>query len=150
MKLAILLHLLGVVVWIGGMFFAYLCLRPAVSALEPPQRLQLWLGTLGRFFRWVWAAVAAVLGSGFYMLGVIAEAGRVPLHVHVMLGIGVLMTAIFAYVFFSPYAALRLAVAAQNWKGGAAALNRIRVAVAVNLGLGLVNIVVATAGALAP
>jgi uncharacterized membrane protein len=147
-KLALMLHLLGVVVWVGGMFFAYLCLRPAASGLEPPQRLPLWLAALARFFRWVWVAVAAVLGSGFYMLNIIAGAGAMPLNVALMLGIGVLMTAIFAYVFFAPYAVLRVAVAADNWKDGAAALNRIRVAVAINLSLGLANIVVATVGAI--
>lgn len=141
-------HLLGAVVWIGGMFFAYLCLRPATSGLEPPQRLPLWAATLERFFRWVWVAIVLILGSGFYMVTVIAELGRIPVYVHLMLYIGVLMTLIFAYVFFSSFPTLKRAVAAQDWKTGGAALNQIRVAVAVNLALGLLNIVVATAGAM--
>lgn len=148
MKIAVMLHLLGAVIWIGGMFFAYLCLRPATSGLEPPQRLPLWAATLKRFFRWVWVAVVLILGSGFYMLAVIAELGRVPLNVHLMLYIGVVMTLIFAYVFFSPFPTLRQAVAAQDWQAGGAALNQIRIAVGVNLALGLVTIVVATAGAM--
>ena len=147
MKIAILLHLLGVTVWIGGMFFAYLCLRPAAGALEPPVRLPLWAATLQRFFRWVWLSVALILGSGSYMVAVIAELARVPVHVHLMLYIGVLMSLIFAWVFFLPFPALKKAVAAQDWKAGAAALNQIRIAVAVNLALGLLNIVIATAGA---
>lgn len=148
MKIAVMFHLLGAVVWIGGMFFAYLCLRPATSGLEPPQRLPLWAETLERFFRWVWVAIVLILGSGFYMVTVIAELGRIPVYVHLMLYIGVLMTLIFAYVFFSSFPTLKRAVAAQDWKTGGAALNQIRVAVAVNLGLGLLNIVVATAGAM--
>ncbi|MBI3041513.1 MAG: CopD family protein [Betaproteobacteria bacterium] len=148
MKIAILLHLLGVTVWIGGMFFAYLCLRPAAGALELPLRLPLWAATLQRFFRWVWLSVALILGSGFYMLNGIAQLARVPLYVYLMLHAGVLMMLIFAYVFFLPFPALKKAVAAQDWKAGAAALNQIRIAVAVNLALGLLNIVIATAGAL--
>jgi uncharacterized membrane protein len=148
MKIAIMLHLLGAVVWIGGMFFAYLCLRPAASRLEPPQRLVLWSAVLQRFFWWVWASVALILGSGFYMVAVIAELGRLALHVHVMLYVGVLMTLIFAFVFFSPFPTLRRAVVAQDWKAGAAALDQIRLAVAVNLALGLLNVVIATAGAM--
>lgn len=148
MKIAVMLHLLGAVIWIGGMFFAYLALRPAASRLDPPQRLPLWAATLKRFFRWVWVAVVLILGSGFYMLAVIAELGRVPLNVHLMLYIGVVMTLIFAYVFFSPFPTLRQAVAAQDWLAGGAALNQIRIAVGVNLALGLVTIVVATAGAM--
>jgi uncharacterized membrane protein len=146
MKLAVMFHLLGAVVWIGGMFFAYLALRPAASRLEPPQRLPLWAATLERFFRWVWAAIALILASGFYMVAMIAELGRVPLHVHLMLYIGIVMTLIFAYVYFSPFPRLRRAVAAQDWQAGAGALNQVRIAVAVNLALGLLTIVVATAG----
>lgn len=149
MKLALMLHLLGAVVWIGGMFFAYLALRPAAAELlQPPQRLPLWSATLGRFFRWVWVSIALLLGSGFYMLSVVASAGQVPLYVHAMLYIGVVMSLIFAYVFFSPFPTLQRAVASQDWQQAGVALNQIRMAVAVNLGLGLANIVVATAGAI--
>lgn len=52
----------------------------------------------------------------------------------------------FAYVFFSPFPALKRAGAAQDWKAGAAALNGIRGAVAVNLALGLANLAIATVG----
>jgi uncharacterized membrane protein len=148
MKIAIMLHLLGVVVWIGGMFFAYLCLRPAASRLEPPQRLALWSAVLQRFFGWVWIAIALILGSGFYMVAVIAELGRLALHVHAMLYVGVLMTLIFAFVYFSPFPTLKRSVAAHDWKAGAAALEQIRLAVAVNLALGLLNVAIATAGAM--
>lgn len=148
MRIAVMLHLLGAVVWIGGMFFAYLCLRPAASRLEPAQRLALWSAALQRFFWWVWASVALILGSGFYMVAVIAELGRVPLNVHFMLYVGMLMTLIFAFVFFSPFPTLKRAVAAPDWKAGASALEQIRVAVAVNLALGLLIVVIATAGAM--
>jgi uncharacterized membrane protein len=147
-KLAIMLHLLGVVVWVGGMFFAYLALRPAAAQLlQPPQRLPLWSATLERFFRWVWVSVVLVLGSGFYMVAVIAGFGRIPAHIYAMLYVGVLMALIFAYVFFSPFPTLKRAVAGGDWQQAGTALNQIRIAVAVNLGLGLANIVIATVGA---
>ena len=38
LSIALTLHLLSAVVWVGGMFAAYLCLRPAAGPLEPPQR----------------------------------------------------------------------------------------------------------------
>ena len=149
MKLALMLHLLGAAIWVGGMFFAYMALRPAAARLlDPPQRLPLWSATLGLFFGWVWVCVVLVLGSGFYLISLIAELGRVLVYVHVMLYTGVVMSLIFGYVFMQPFAALKRAVAGQNWKEGAAALNQIRIAVAVNLSLGLANIVIATAGAL--
>lgn len=146
MKAALLVHLLGAVVWIGGMFFAYFALRPAAVILDPPHRLPLWAATLERFFQWVWVTVALILGSGFYMLTAVAEHARVPLSIHLMLYVGAIMAFIFAYVFFSPFPALKRAVAAQDWNAGAAALNGIRKAVAVNLALGLANLAVATVG----
>lgn len=43
MTLAITLHLLATVIWVGGMFFAYMALRPvAGSLLKPPNRQTLW------------------------------------------------------------------------------------------------------------
>lgn len=40
MPLAITLHVLSAVVWVGGMFFAWMALRPvAASLLEPPPRV---------------------------------------------------------------------------------------------------------------
>jgi uncharacterized membrane protein len=149
MKLALMLHLLGVVIWVGGMFFAYMALRPAASRLlEPPQRLPLWAATLGRFFNWVWLCVVLVLGSGFYMLSVMGDLGKVPVGIHAMLYVGIVMTLIFGYVFAVMFSALKRAIASGNWKEGGAALNQIRIAVAINLSLGLLNIVIATAGAM--
>ena len=65
---ALTLHILGAVVWVGGMFTAYLCLRPAAGALEGPQRLQLWRGFFAKFFIWVWVSIVLLLGSGYWML----------------------------------------------------------------------------------
>jgi len=142
-----LLHFLGIVVWVGGMFFAYVCLRPAaVLVLEPPLRLRLWQGVFARFFPWVWLAIGLILISGLSMLMAMGGMANVPRFVHVMLGIGLLMMAIFAHVFFAPYQALKRGVAAEDWAAAGAALGRIRTLVGVNLALGLFNIAVATVG----
>ena len=65
---ALTLHILGAVVWVGGMFAAYVCLRPAAGALEPPQRLELWRAFFAKFFPWVWVSVLLLLVSGYWML----------------------------------------------------------------------------------
>ena len=140
------LHVAGVVVWVGGMFFAYVCLRPeAASQLEPPPRLRLWRGVLARFFTWVWVAVAAVLASGLALLLRIGFAAA-PLYQHIMFLMGLVMIAIYAYVFFAPYAGLSKAVAAEDWKAGGAALGRIRQLVGTNLTLGCLTIAMGTLG----
>jgi len=144
MRFALLLHLLSVVVWVGGMFLAYLAVRPAaVEALEPPQRLRLWTGIFRRFFRWVWAAVALLLLTGFSMMGAM---DRVPAYAQAMAGIGIVMMAIFLHVYFAPFGRLKRAVAAEDWKAGGAALAQIRMLVGVNLLLGVANVAVALLG----
>lgn len=142
MKLLYLLHVLATVVWVGGMFFAYLCLRPVAAAmLEPPQRLGMWNGVFGRFFPWVWLSVILLLASGHGIIQQMGGMAGLPVHIHVMLGLGYVMAAIFVYLYFLPYPRLRRAVAEQDWKAGGAALNRIRMLVGTNLTLGLANII---------
>ena len=144
MTIALFLHLISDVIWVGGMFLAYMAVRPAAGeVLEPPQRLKLWTGIFRRFFPWVWAAVVLILATGFVMMDRLAA---VPVYVIVMAVIGVVMSAIFMHIYFAPFARLKRAVAAEDWKAGAAALNQIRVLVGVNLVLGLANVAVAVLG----
>ncbi len=99
MRVAIFLHIVSAVVWIGGMFFAYMALRPAaLETLEPPARLKLWAAVFRRFFLWVWAAVILILLSGFHMLG---EIGALPGYVLTMMVNGIVMAVIFFYVYYS-------------------------------------------------
>ena len=142
MQVLLLLHILATVVWVGGMFFAHNCLRPVVlEQLEPPQRLRLWTGVFGRFFPWVWVSVVALVASGQYLVLNMGGMGAVGYPVHIMVTLGYLMAAIFAYIYFVPYAHLRRAVADANWPAGGQAQNTIRILVMTNLVLGLSNIV---------
>lgn len=144
--LLLFLHLASVVVWVGGMFFAYVCLRPtALELFEPPQRLRLWRGVFARFFVWVWAAVTLIAASGLTMLGQHGFAAA-PLGWHLMMSSGLLMIAIYIYVATVPYRALARAVDAENWPAGGTALNRIRQLVGINLLLGLVTLGFASLG----
>lgn len=138
-----LLHVLASVVWVGGMFFAHQCLRPAaIATLEPPLRLSLWRGVFGRFFPWVWISVVALLLSGQVMVVQMGGMATVPMHVHIMVSIGYLMAALYAWLYFVPFAAMKRAVVAGDWPAAGAALNRIRMLVGTNLTLGLLNIAV--------
>jgi uncharacterized membrane protein len=143
-----LLHVLGIVVWVGGMFFAYMALRPAAaSVLEPPQRLTLWAGVFDKFFPWVWVSVVLILLSGLHMLMVFGGVAA-PHYALTMLALGIVMMLIFGHVFFSPYKKLKRAVAAQEWKAGGAALAQIRLLIGINLSLGLLTIAVVFLGRL--
>ncbi|HYA66153.1 MAG TPA: CopD family protein [Burkholderiaceae bacterium] len=146
--LLLLLHVIAVVVWVGGMFFAHQCLRPvAVRLLAPPERLQLWRGVFARFFPWVWVAVVLIPASGLTIITTIGWSAA-PLRWHLMMLSGLVMIVIFLVVFFLPYRTLRRAVTAQDWPTGASALAWIRRLVGWNVLLGLATIAVATAGRL--
>ncbi len=146
MVVSLLLHVLGVVVWVGGMFFAYMALRPvAADVLEPPQRLALWAGVFGKFFPWVWLSVLLILLTGLHMLALMGWIAA-PLYVLAMLAAGLLMMLIYIVVFFAPYAKLKRAVAEQNWKAGGAALGQIRQLIGINLILGVLTIVLVFGG----
>lgn len=143
-----LLHLISVVIWVGGMFFAYMCLRPvAASQLEPPVRLQLWVGVFGKFFPFVWLAVILLPLTGYMMISnIYSGMGNTPLYVHLMNGLGSLMIFIYLHVFFAPYQRLKRAVAAQDWPAGGKALAQIRVLVGINMTLGLLTVLIASGG----
>jgi len=66
-------HVLAIIVWIGGMVFAHFFLRPAVARLDQPVRLRLMHDVLDRFFQAVLAAALLTLASGVWMLGRVAK-----------------------------------------------------------------------------
>ena len=139
-----LLHLLAIVVWIGGMVFAHFFLRPAALQLEVAQRIRLMHGALQRFFQAVLVSVVIVLASGLWMIGRVAkqtvQAGldfQMPLHWTLMAALGIVMMAIFGHIRFALFKRLDRAVQAEDWTAGGAALGSIRLWVGVNLAIGV-------------
>ncbi len=147
-SLLVMLHLLAAVVWVGGMFFAWMVLRPVAAAqLEPPQRLKLWNGCFDRFFVWVWWAVVLLPLTGYSLIFMsYGGMAATPIYVHLMQLLGWVMIAIYLYLWFKPYKALKQAVAASSWPAGGVALAMIRRLVGINLLLGLFTIAVALLG----
>jgi uncharacterized membrane protein len=141
------LHVLGAVLWVGGMGFALLALRPAMAALEPPQRLALHEGALRRFFLIVWHAMPALLLTGYLLLffwyGGFRGAGW---HIHTMHLTGLVMAVVFLALFFGPWRRFRAALAAGDRAGAAGAMDRVRQMVSLNLALGLLTVAVAAWG----
>lgn len=142
-----LIHLLSIVVWVGGMFFAYVVLRPsAAEVLQPPERLRLWDKVFKLFFNWVWLAVFVVLVSGFYMIYLRGGFAGLPMYINLMLLLGIAMVVIYVYVFFKCYVPFNLQVSRQEWPAAGAMLGKIRKLVAINLSIGLLTIAVVSIG----
>src|SRR5579875_102534 len=123
---AVILHTLSAVVWVGGMFFAYLVLRSATLRLETEARLRLWAHTFARFFGWVFAAIG--------------------LAIQLMQGFGIVMMLLFLHLYFAPWRRFRAAVARQDWAEGARQLAQIRRIVAINLTLGAITVALGSSG----
>lgn len=146
--LSLVLHLLSAVVWVGGMFFAYMFLRPvAAMQLEPPARLQLWVGVFKKFFPFVWLSLLFLPLTGYLMIfDIWGSMGGAPLYVHIMNGMGIIMILIYLHVYFAPFKRLKEAVVKQDWPEGGRNLNIIRKMVGINTTIGLLVIIVASAG----
>ena len=148
MSIALFLHILAAVIWVGGMFFAHVVLRPvAAGQLEPPVRLTLWVGVFKRFFPMVFAAIATLLVTGYWMvLSFYQGFDAVGMHVHIMIWTGYVMMLVFLHIFFAPFKRLKRAVAAEEWAAGGKSLVQIRKLVGINLLIGLAVIAIASGG----
>jgi len=137
-------HVLSIILWLGGMIFAHFFLRPALATLAPPERLRLANAVLGRFFAAVLWAASLTLVSGVWMIGRVAKTSvqsggsfSMPLTWTVMASLGVLMVVFFGYIRFVLYPRFGAAVAAGDWAQAADRLARLRQWVGINLVLGL-------------
>lgn len=141
------LHVLAALVWVGGMFFAWLVLRPAaMAALEGPARLKLWVEVFQRFFVWVWVAVVLLPISGVGLIQLRFNGFETaPRYVQVMMGLYLVMTALFIRIQALQLPELRKAVLAEDWPSGATTLGNIRRLVGINLIIGLLLVAVASA-----
>jgi uncharacterized membrane protein len=148
MAIAITVHIVLAMIWVGGMFFAVVALRPTAAAvLKPEQRLPLWAGTFARFFPWVWAAAVLLPATGYWVVYYVFEGfENAGPHVQIMQVTGWIMILIFLHVYFSPFQRFKKAVAARRWPDAAKQLAQIRMLIGINLALGLITVVVATGG----
>ncbi|CAN5425588.1 CopD family protein [soil metagenome] len=139
-QLAKLFHVAAAIVWMGGMFFMLWALRPvAATQLHPPARAPFMAAVLGRFFLAVWISISVLLVTGGVMLGATGMKAA-PIGQHVMLGIGLLMFALFGHIYFGPYRRLGKAVASLDWPAAGAQMGKIQPFVVANFILGWVAI----------
>ncbi len=147
-----LVHVLSIIVWIGGMIYTLLFLRPSLGLLEPPQRVKLMHDVLARFFKAVLMVSTLAVVSGLWMVGRVAretsQAGGAfawPTTWIVMTVLGILMWLIFMHIRFALYKRLQRAVAGSDWSAGAQALDQIRIWVTANLSIGIAIVAIVLA-----
>ena len=146
--ISLALHLVASVIWVGGMFFAYMILRPvAAGQLEPPVRLKLWSEVFRRFFVWVWGIIIIIPVTGYLMILKNWDGFKfVTMDIHIMHGIGILMVLLYLHLYFGPYRKMDEALTDNNIEEAGRRLGQIRGVVAINMTLGLIVTIVASAG----
>jgi uncharacterized membrane protein len=133
-------HVLCAVVWVGGMFFAYVVFRPSLSVLEAPQRLALHGQVFRRYFKIIWHVMPLSILTGFAMIfAVFGGMAGVRWNIHVMMLLGLVMAGVFVAIFVGPYRTFRAAP-------GPAPLDTIRKLIGINLVIGLLIVVIAVVG----
>ncbi|MES2976770.1 MAG: CopD family protein [Pseudomonadota bacterium] len=138
--LAQFLHVAAAIVWLGGMFFLLWALRPvAVSTLEPQVRVPLLAAILRRFFVAVWVSIAVLLATGLAML-LPTGMKNAPIGQHAMLGIGLVMFALFGHIYFGPFRRLAQAAAAKDWPAAGKQMGKMHPFVMANFVLGWIAI----------
>lgn len=147
MTLGLIIHSLAAILWVGGMFFAYVILRPTLTEWEAQDRLALWRAVFKKFFPWVWMSVLGLLLTGYLMIfvGFGGFSGVGP-HVHIMHLTGLIMIGLFVYLHYVPWPAFRQAVDEQDVAIAAAKLAMIRKIVGTNLLLGLLTAAIGASG----
>ena len=144
------IHALAAMIWVGGMLFSHFALRPALSEMAPALRLGLWRRVLPRFFALVWVCIAALLLTGYGVLFLGYRGGFTGggMHIDIMQITGLIMTANFIYLFFGPFQAFKRRVDTEELAKAAGSLNRIRVVMMINLVLGLFTVAIGATGTL--
>ena len=134
------LHVLAAIVWLGGITFMVQALRPAAARLQTPlHRLPLVALTMKRFFSLVWVSIVVLLLSGLWMLFSVGMKSA-PAGWHAMLGIGLLMFALFGHTYFGPFRRLEKAVSAADWPEAGRRAGQIAMLSTVSLTLGVLAI----------
>jgi uncharacterized membrane protein len=137
-------HLLGAIIWVGGMFFALAVLRPGMAFLEGPVRLALHAQVFKRFFRVIWHVMPLMLLTGIAMIFVLYGGfARATWNIHLMTATGLVMGAVFVGIVLGPWRAMQTALGERDLARAGDAVQRIRVLVIANLVLGLVTAAVA-------
>lgn len=144
-----LIHLVAGILWMGGMAFMLMALRPAATALlQLPERVMLMGAVWKRFFPVVFVSIVALFTTGtnlytttFRAIKAATGQGSVPTGWNIMLVAGLLMMAIFAYIYWFAFAKFKRAMADLDWPAAGKVAAQLNSAMLVNFGLGWVAIV---------
>ena len=145
--IAIIVHLVAINIWVGGMFFIIMVLGKVVATLEIPEQHSFWQHVLKRFFFWVWLAVIILLTSGMGMiLYRYGGPAMTPAYVLLMASLGILMAVVFFIIYFVFYQNFQRDLNNGNMEGSRHQLRIIRYLGIINMVLGFCVVIVIGGG----
>ena len=140
-SLVLALHLISIIMWIGGGAYAAVVLRPSLSLLDQTQRNSVHLQTMARFFKGLTHAIPTTLITGWLL--VLHEGGfaNAPWTTNVMQLLGLIMAALFVRMYMGTYQKLRRAIRPQG-----SGFDSVRKQVLVIVALGIITVLAACLG----
>jgi uncharacterized membrane protein len=143
MIVALPLHILAIVVWLGGLFCMSVMVSPAGRDLDATAIAFHWQRVLARFFTWAWIALLLIVATGIALVQVrFGGFSNMPALHRANTAIGVPAIALFAYVFLVPWRRYCRSIAKSEWSAAERLLGHVRIVLAIILVLGVVASVI--------
>jgi uncharacterized membrane protein len=147
MIIAFPLHVLAVLVFVGGLFSAVIVSHPLSRGLDSDTSSLVWRQALSRVFTWAWGSLLLIVATGIVMVSLKfgGFSGAPPIH-RANMAIGIPAMLLFGYAFFGPWQRYRRTIARGDVPAARWAVSRVRVLMTLILGLGLLASVVSAVG----
>jgi uncharacterized membrane protein len=147
MTLALPIHIVAIVVWLGGLFLMSLVVQPSIRGLDSRLALSLWSRTLSRFMVWGSVSLIAIVASGIALVNLRfgGFSGMPTLH-RLNMVIGIPAIALFAYVALVKWQRARRALARGDSIAAETSIRTIRRLMAIILAFGLIASIVSAVG----
>jgi uncharacterized membrane protein len=136
-------HILAVIIWLGGLFLLCVVLTPSVRNLDLTTAVPLWHGVLSRFLVWGWIGLALILATGIAMM--LIEFGgfaNIPNFHRANMAIGIPAIALYGYLYFAPWKRFRRAATSNDLTGAKGQIKQVQALMATVLALGLLASIV--------
>jgi uncharacterized membrane protein len=146
MSVALPIHIVATVVWLGGLFLLSAVLQPSIRHFDSKLVLSVWSQTLGRFLAWGSVSLIVIVATGIALVNLrFGGFSGMPTAHRWNMVLGIPAIALYAYLCFVPWQRYRRAMSRGDSKAAETSVRAIRRIMAVVLALGLAASVVSAA-----
>lgn len=136
--LVLAIHILAVIVWLGGMFFLTVVLDTGASLPDRSAALSSWERALSRFLPWGLLSLGMILATGVTLVfSVFGGYAHIPNIHRVNMLIGIPAIALFVYLCVLPWRRLRRAAFVHDTATVEKTMGQAKILLAIILTLGL-------------